>query len=442
MRERASRAALFILALSVALVAGEARAVPAFAVQTGQPCAACHVGAFGPQLKPFGRDFKLHGYVGNDGQDHGLPLAATMRTSFTHTSASQSGGAAPGFRPNDNTIIDVVSLYYAGRIAPELGGFIELTFDGVTQKPHLDNVDIRHAWGGQVLREDLLWGMTLNNGPTVQDPWNSTPAWRFPYNRSPLAPIPQAAPMVDGAMLQRSVGVGVYALWNDLLYAEVDAYKGLSAGDLKTLGQVPGDGDQTTGFFPYARLALIKDWSNHHAEIGAYAVAGNVLLGSNPTFGIGTQVSDIAVDATYQYIADPAKVASDVISAHATYIHEESRIDGAAPGMFASLNHPLDTLRLDVSFSYAATITPTIQYFRTTGPADATFWTTPNGSPNSDGMIFEVAYVPWGKADSPFPNMNLRLAVQYVNYFTFDGSTSNASNNNNFYFSLWAALKL
>jgi hypothetical protein len=40
-----------------------AHAVPAFAVQTSQPCAACHVGAFGPQLKPFGRDFKLHGNV-------------------------------------------------------------------------------------------------------------------------------------------------------------------------------------------------------------------------------------------------------------------------------------------------------------------------------------------------------------------------------------------
>src|SRR4051794_40577255 len=78
--------ATILLALAATTpMTGPARAVPAFAVQTGQPCAACHVGAFGPQLKPFGRDFKLHGYVGNDGQDHGLPLALTARTSFTHT---------------------------------------------------------------------------------------------------------------------------------------------------------------------------------------------------------------------------------------------------------------------------------------------------------------------------------------------------------------------
>jgi hypothetical protein len=56
-------------------------------------------------------------------------------------------------------------------------------------------------------------------------------------------------------------------------------------------------------------------------------------------------------------------------------------------------------------------------------------------------MIFEIAYVPFGKPDSPFPNMNLRLAAQYMNYFTFDGTTENAGHNNNFYFSMWTAVK-
>ena len=40
-----------------------ASAVPAFAEQTGQQCAACHVGGFGPQLTKFGREFKLGGYT-------------------------------------------------------------------------------------------------------------------------------------------------------------------------------------------------------------------------------------------------------------------------------------------------------------------------------------------------------------------------------------------
>ncbi|MGO9983712.1 MAG: hypothetical protein ACLPIX_05815, partial [Rhodomicrobium sp.] len=38
-----------------------ASAVPAYARQTGQPCATCHT-AF-PELTPYGRQFKLTGYT-------------------------------------------------------------------------------------------------------------------------------------------------------------------------------------------------------------------------------------------------------------------------------------------------------------------------------------------------------------------------------------------
>src|SRR5712692_7551780 len=47
-----------------------ALAVPSFAIQTGQPCAACHIGAFGPQLTPYGMDFTLPGYTASEGKDH------------------------------------------------------------------------------------------------------------------------------------------------------------------------------------------------------------------------------------------------------------------------------------------------------------------------------------------------------------------------------------
>jgi hypothetical protein len=95
--------------------------------------------------------------------------------------------------------------------------------------------------------------------------------------------------------------------------------------------------------------------------------------------------------------------------------------------------------RADVSYSFAAAITPTIQYFQTNGTNDAAYWGTPNGSPNSSGVIAEIAYVPFGKPDSLIAWGNIRFAVQYVSYFRFDGTSHGASANNALYFSVWAA---
>jgi hypothetical protein len=120
-----------------------------------------------------------------------------------------------------------------------------------------------------------------------------------------------------------------------------------------------------------------------------------------------------AGDATYQFISDPSKVTSNRLSAHPTYIHETAKMASGALALTGALpDHRLDTMRLDVSCSFGATVSPSVQYFRTTGTADANYWTTPNGSPNSDGTILEIAHVPWGKPDSPFQNVNLRLAVE------------------------------
>jgi hypothetical protein len=433
-----------ILLLLAAVDTRPALAVPAFAVQTSQPCATCHIGAFGPHLTPQGRDFKLHGYVGSDGKDHGLPLALVTQISFTHTAVPRPAGAAPGFKPNDNVALDQVALYYAGRITPEIGGFIELKYDGIKQQPQVDNIDVRRVHEGQLFGQDTVWGITVNNAPTVQDAWNSTPVWGFPFTRSPLAPTPTAAPLADGALNQRVVGAGTYMLWNDLLYVEGDVYKGLDSTALRATGQVPiDDSDHTTTFMPYGRLAVIKDWQKHHLEVGAFALSASVVPGGNQTFGLPTRKTDVAIDATYQYITDPAKVVSDRLSAHAIYIHEMASMDaGPAQALTgASPDHLLDTMRVDVSYSFGATITPSIQYFRTAGTSDINYWGTPNGSPNSDGVIFEIGYVPWGKPDSLFPNLNLRLSAQYVSYFSFDGSTNDAASNNNFYFSLRTAAK-
>jgi hypothetical protein len=84
-------AALVSLAIAAAVLLAPrhpAQAVPSFAAQTGQPCTACHVGAFGPQLTPLGRAFKIGGYTqgGGEGLQAHIPLSAIAIGSFTHTS--------------------------------------------------------------------------------------------------------------------------------------------------------------------------------------------------------------------------------------------------------------------------------------------------------------------------------------------------------------------
>jgi hypothetical protein len=122
-----------------------ARAVPAFAQQTGQPCTACHIGAFGPQLTPFGRAFKIGGYTQDGGQGPAahIPLAAMAIGSFTHTSAAQPSPPAAHFGNNDNFALDQISVFLAGRATDWAGGFVQGTFDGVGRSFALDNTDLR-----------------------------------------------------------------------------------------------------------------------------------------------------------------------------------------------------------------------------------------------------------------------------------------------------------
>src|SRR5215469_10482667 len=65
-----------------------ARAVPAFADQTGLHCVQCHVGAFGPQLTPVGRSFKLGGYTLRTNWD-AVPVALMAIGSFVNTQKDQ-----------------------------------------------------------------------------------------------------------------------------------------------------------------------------------------------------------------------------------------------------------------------------------------------------------------------------------------------------------------
>ena len=124
---RASLAFAFVfLVVAIFLVPSrEAQAVPAFARQTGQPCAACHT-AF-PELTPFGRRFKLTGYTMQGGDTNFPQVAAMLMPGFTHTEAKQDAPPAPGLKTNDNLVTQQVTGFYAGKVYGDLGAFIQVS---------------------------------------------------------------------------------------------------------------------------------------------------------------------------------------------------------------------------------------------------------------------------------------------------------------------------
>src|SRR5579862_8036687 len=165
-----------VLGLGILSIAPSAHALPSFARQTGQQCAACHNGF--PELTPYGRLFKLNGYTFGGGTSDLPPLAAMEVTSFAHTQAPQLPGAAPHYGPNNNFAAEFGSLFYGGAIASSLGvgAFVQVTYDHIGQALAWDNTDIRWAHATTIDGAETVFGVTVNNNPTVTDLWNTTPA--------------------------------------------------------------------------------------------------------------------------------------------------------------------------------------------------------------------------------------------------------------------------
>lgn len=434
-------AAGFLSGLILLNFSTPAFAVPSFSTQTGQPCSACHVGAFGPQLTPYGRSFKLNGYSESDGNAHGLPLAMMLQSSFTTTAKSQNPPLVSGFGPNNNFSLDQVSAFYAGKIANTAGAFIQTTYDGINNVLHWDNSDLRYTHEGSVGGIDYVGGITVNNNPTVQDLWNSTPAWGFPYASSGLAHKPAAATLIDNKLAQSVLGAGLYGSFNNLLYVEADLYHGLSRNIRNGLGTVPvAQTDQYDGLVPYWRVALEHDFDHaHYFELGTYGLVANRFPGGDQTTGAKDHIADNAVDVGYQWHADP----DHFVSTHATYIRENENLDASAALGNSNPSNKLNTFRTDVSYAYMNTWIPSLEYFNSTGTRDDNgWWGTSTGSarPDSSGLVMELAYVPFGKPDSPLPWINGRMAVQYVAYTKFDGTSQHASDNNTVFLNLWLSL--
>lgn len=438
---RALRLTRMSFSIALSLAATSARAVPSFSRQTGFDCAACH-SAF-PTINAFGRTFKAQGYDLVTAQEvtakgaaptlaipQGVPLSLMIIGSLSEMST-----AVPGTKTGDVMLPDQLSLFYAGRIASGFGAFAQLTYDGQADHFSMDNLDVRYAYPLQLAGKPLQLGVTVNNNPTVQDLWNDTPAWGWPFVTSGVWPGEGTnAPLVAGGLAQAVVGAGVYGFWNDTVYAEVSLYRSAPLGVPRPLDAT----DKTTAanvidrVAPYWRVALQHAWGNSSAEIGTYGLLGRLYPGAAstpaaPLSGSTDRYADVALDAQYQYASGDRS-----LDVHTSWIHEDRTLAASAAGATGTLQ----TWWLDAE-----------AYWRWVGVGAGTFFTwssnspgvfgTANGRADTNGAMLEVMARPW-------ENTSFRL--QYTLYGAFDGRGTNydgagrsASDNDMLTFVAWLA---
>jgi hypothetical protein len=481
--------------LGLAFSPRRAEAIPSFARQTGQPCATCHT-AF-PELTPFGRRFKLGGYTMGGGLPlaEAPPIAGMLIPTFTKTKVQQD---APPTNPNgypiahvnDNAILQQASLFYGGQIYGNLGAFVQGTYDKASQHTYLDSTDIRYAdthtfeiagFGNL----DVLYGLDVNNGPTVQDAWNTTPSWGFPYLASTLAPaFAPPGTQIEGGWGGRSVGTGAYVFLNDMLYLEGSVYNNLSKGELSALGQPCGNNSNSdfiqnvnawaavnypsgypfsiacasnslAGASPYWRAAFERSFGEHTLEVGAFGFYPQVLPGRVMGYGVD-QYRDIGFDAQYQYIDDVHALtlkltrisenqnlrATFAQGVAAQFINANGIVNfyGLPPvtgnGPTSNATNSLTSFKASATYVWDRTISGAVGYFSVRGSPDALLYGnallnpvsggSATSSPNARGLIFDAAYMPFSKGGPSFyPWANAKIGLSYTHYLEINGGTAN-----------------
>jgi len=432
-----------LLLLVSCLAPFAAGAVPSFSRQTGVACGGCHVGGFGPQLTAFGREFKIGGYTLGSGK--GTPLSVMDVESFTQTKKDQPEEAGPHDGTNNNFSIQEVSLFLAGDLGAHVGSFTQVTYSDIDRKVVMDNMDLRYAtpvhWGNHPGQ----FGVSVNNNPGIQDPWNSSAAWRFPYIASELVPEAGVSTLLEGGLAQQVLGATAYAFLDGKYYGELGFYQSLPSSVLRTLNA--DDSGSLSGLTPYYRLDYTLGGKGYSLSFGLTGL--DARLHPDRQSGPTDHYRDLGADLSYQYLAG----SSYVIAVDASAIHETQNRDAAyAAGDAEHAGGHIDSFNIDASY-YRTHYGVSLGYFDRTGDHDALLYQAAplegsrTGKPDSAGTIVQVDWTPFGQSDSwKSPWANLRLGVQYTAYSKFngaghdyDGYGRNAADNDTLFLFLWNA---
>lgn len=456
-----SLVAVLLMVLTM-LWSANAAALPVFARQTGQNCQACHAGGQFPELTTYGRLFKLTGYT--MGQ-RSLPLSAMAVVSDSRVfNTSKSDDRKADFQKNGTPIFATGSVFLAGKVTDNIGVFAQVTYDNYASqsgdgKFHghsgADNMEVRYADRVITPKNDLIWGISANNNPSISDPWNTAAAW---MQYVPV-PSPTSSRFIDGttpypgfAAGGNISGITGYAFWNQMLYVELGGYRsaqGLTS--FMSAGTANVDKTKLQGTNPYWRAALSHAWGAHNIMVGTSGMVADVYDDPLDTSDPASvhYFRDIGVDSQYQYQLDP-----HTFTAQFAYMRDTHRLPGflanqpvqdadGNPLSNTNASNTTKVIRVKVSYIYGAKYGGSLAHYNQTGTNDSALYDPTrvggniSGSPAVRGFTYEAFWI---------PAQNLRLGMQYTAYnvyngtsHNYDGSGRNARDNNSLFFYLWAA---
>jgi hypothetical protein len=466
------------------LAPDNAAAMPLFHRQTGQNCVACHAGGQFPELTPYGRLFKLTGYT--LGQRTSVPLAAMFVSTYSRVAdTSKSDDPSADFAKNEKLILATASLFTGGKITDNVGAFVQITYDPYAAQADdgsfrghtsADNIDIRYADRMVSDARDLIWGVSLNNNPSVSDPWNTAPAW---MQYVPV-PSPTSSQFVDGAAPYPGyasdgniAGLTAYAFLDRTWYAELGLY-GSSRGALSFMsaGVAPEDKTRLRGLNPYWRLAWNHEWDAHSLMLGVAGMNAQIYDDPLNTSDPATthHYRDLNLDAQYQYLLDPHAVTVQFAYGHRTHRYPDFLANQPAAFVDASGNALPNTgnedttniWRAKMSYVYQARYGGAGSLFNLSGNTNTALQTSGydpatltitsdaaagapstrvtgnlSGNPGTRGWTLEAFWM---------PVQYLRIGAQYTAYTRFNGAANNydgfgrnASDNDTLFLYLWGA---
>jgi hypothetical protein len=330
-----------------------------------------------------------------------------LQISYTNIKAGQIAG---DHTDTYTDFPDQFSFFYAGRISDHMGAFVQATVDNSGAGFAMDNTDVRAANSTTTADgKQLVYGISLNNGPTAEDILNTTPVWAaFPSaTTSHGADNAPAGPNLLGAdaVTTQVAGLVAYGMYDNTWYGAAGMYhSAISDGSTPTIG----------GWAPYLRVAYQKDNGASNYDVGAYwmsdKMSTNPLDTTVPTSG----VTDTGVDAQYQML-------NGVNTFTGRFNYMTENVD--TPANIGSSFKKINTVSLSGTYFYDRKFGGSLGYFSNSGSA-----ATGGTDPSSSYWMAEYDYLPY---------LNTKFSLQYTAYNKINGTSTNAGDANTLYALAW-----